>query len=114
MKSNRWQIFINTIFFVLGFGVIFSIVGVLLQSVLSNVAYTVQNWLGYIGGSIIIIFGMYLLGLIKIEFLEREHKLKVTKKFRYSYLTSMTFGCGGDFLSSVAVPSFPACFNISC
>ncbi len=92
MENNRWQIFINSVFFVLGFSIIFSLVGVLLQSVLSNVAYTVQNWLGYIGGAIIILFGLYLLGLIKIGFLEREHKLKVKRKFRYSYITSFLFG----------------------
>ena len=92
MEANRWQIFINSIFFVLGFSIIFSIVGVLLQSILSNVAYTVQNWLGYIGGTLIILFGLYLLGFIKIGFLEREHKLKVKSKFRYSYITSFLFG----------------------
>ena len=91
MENNRWQIFINSVFFVLGFSIVFSIVGVLLQSVLSNVAYTVQNWLGYIGGIIIILFGLYLLGLIKIGFLEREHKLKVKRKFKYSYITSFLF-----------------------
>jgi len=92
METNRWQIFTNSIFFVLGFSIIFSMVGVLLQSVLSNVAYNVQKWLGYIGGAMIILFGLYLLGLIKIGFLEREHKLKVKRKFRYSYITSFLFG----------------------
>ena len=90
--ENRWEIFINSVFFVLGFSSIFSLVGVLLQSVLSNVAYTVQNWLGYIGGTMIILFGLYLLGIIKIGFLEREHKLKVKRKFKYSYATSFLFG----------------------
>lgn len=92
MENNRFGIFINSVFFVLGFSIIFSIVGVLLQSILSNVAYTVQNWLGYIGGTMIILFGLYLLGLIKIGFLEREHKLKVKRRFRYSYITSFLFG----------------------
>jgi|SRR3989338_2386131 len=92
MHKNRWGIFINSVFFVLGFSIIFSLVGVMLQSILSNVAYTVQKWLGYIGGTLIILFGLYLLGLIKIGFLEREHKLKVKRKFRYSYATSFVFG----------------------
>ncbi len=108
--KNQWSIFINSVFFVLGFSVIFSLVGVLLQSVLSNVAYTVQNWLGYIGGAIIILFGLYLLGLIKINFLEREHKLKVKTRFKYSYATSFLFGaafavgwtpCVGAVLGSI-------------
>jgi len=92
METNRWDIFINSVFFVLGFSIIFSLVGVLLQSVLSNVAYNVQTWLGYIGGAMIILFGLYLLGLIKIGFLDREHKLKVKRKFKYSYATSFLFG----------------------
>ena len=90
--ARQWNIFINSVFFVLGFSVIFSLVGVLLQTVLLNVSFTVQQWLGYVGGAIIIIFGIYLLGLIKIPFLEEEHKLKVTKRFRFSYATSFVFG----------------------
>ena len=90
--AKRWTIFINSVFFVLGFSVIFSIVGVLLQSVLSNVSFVVTQWLGYIGGIVIIFFGIYLLGLIKIPFLEREHKLEVKRKFNHSYVTSFVFG----------------------
>ena len=33
-----------------------------------------------------------MLGLIKIPFLEQEHKLRVKRKFRYSYITSFVFG----------------------
>jgi len=92
MVKQRWSIFLNSVFFVLGFSVIFSLVGVLLQSVLSDVSFTVQKWLGYVGGVVIIFFGIYLLGLIRIPFLEQEHKLKVKKKFKYQYMTSFVFG----------------------
>lgn len=92
IAKKQWTIFINSVFFVLGFSIIFSLVGVLLQSVLSNVSYTVQKWLGYVGGTVIIFFGLYLIGLIKIPFLEQEHKLKVKRKFKYSYITSFVFG----------------------
>jgi len=91
-KERNWRIFLASVFFVLGFSVIFSLVGVLLQSVLSNVASTVQIWLGRIGGIIIILFGIYLLGLLNISFLQREHKLKVKRKFSSMYLTSFVFG----------------------
>ena len=90
--AKQWTIFLNSVFFVLGFSVVFSTIGVLLQSILANVSFTVQQWLGYIGGTIIIFFGIYLLGLIKIPFLEQEHKLRVKRKFRYSYITSFVFG----------------------
>src|SRR3989338_4588094 len=90
--ARQWSIFVNSVFFVLGFSIVFSLVGVLLQSVLLNVSYTVQQWLGYAGGAVIILFGIYLLGLIKIPFLEQEHKLRVKKRFRYAYATSFVFG----------------------
>lgn len=90
--AKQHTIFLNSVFFVLGFSVIFSLVGILLQGVLSDISFTVQQWLGYIGGTIIIFFGIYLLGLVKIPFLEQEHKLRVKKRFRYSYATSFVFG----------------------
>jgi len=90
--AKQWSIFLNSVFFVLGFSLIFSLVGVLLQSVLADISFTVQIWLGYFGGAIIIFFGIYLLGLVKIPFLEQEHKLQVKRRFRYSYITSFVFG----------------------
>ena len=92
MPTPRWSIFIHSIFFVLGFSLIFSLIGVLYQSILSNVAYLVQNWLSYIAGSIIIFFGMFVIGLINLPFLEREYHLSVQRKLKYGYLTSFVFG----------------------
>jgi len=83
---------LNSVFFVLGFSVIFALVGVLLQSVLLSVSYQTQIWLGRIGGVVIILFGIYLLGLIKPKFLMRDYKINVKRKFKSSYLTSFVFG----------------------
>lgn len=90
-SSARLRIFLNTVFFVLGFSVVFSLLGVLLNSVFSSISYDLRIWVSYIGGAIIILFGLYLVGLLKIGFLEREHKLK-SKKFSISYVTSFVFG----------------------
>lgn len=90
-RSGRMKIFINTVLFVLGFSVVFSVLGVLLNSVLADISYDVRIWLGRIGGVIIILFALYLLKLLKIPWLEREHKLK-PKKLKFSYLTSFLFG----------------------
>jgi len=91
-KSSRIKIFINSIFFVLGFSVIFALLGVLLNTVLEAVAYDAQIWLARIGGAIVIFFGLYLTGVIKLKFLERDHKIRITKKFNSRYLTSFLFG----------------------
>ncbi|RJQ21164.1 cytochrome C biogenesis protein [Candidatus Woesearchaeota archaeon] len=90
-QTSRWVLFWHSFLFVLGFSAVFSALGVLLNSFLSNVAYDVQIWLGRIAGVIIIFFGFYLLGLIKPKFLETEHKLKV-KRFKSKSVTSFVFG----------------------
>ncbi|MBI2652748.1 sulfite exporter TauE/SafE family protein [Candidatus Woesearchaeota archaeon] len=91
-QGARLKVFLNSVAFVLGFSVIFALLGVLLNTVLERVSYNVQTWLSRIGGIIIILFALYILGLIKISFLEREHKFAVKKKFSITYVTSFVFG----------------------
>lgn len=90
--SNRKEIFVSSVFFVLGFSVVFAALGVLLNTLLSNVAYGAQIWLSRVGGTIIIIFGLYLVGLLSIPWLDRGHTLKVSAKKHSRYMTSFLFG----------------------
>ncbi len=91
-SSHRKDIFLNSAFFVLGFSVIFAALGVLLNTVLEAAAYDVQLWLARLGGALIIFFGLYLAGLVRMEFLEREYKFRLAHTFKSRYLTSFTFG----------------------
>lgn len=91
-NSRRKDIFLNSAFFVLGFSLVFATLGVLLNTILEAVAYDVQQWLARIGGAIIIFFGLYLTGLVKLWFLERDYKFRVNIKFKSKYLTSLLFG----------------------
>jgi len=90
--EHRREIFLNSLFFVLGFSAVFAVLGVLLNSVLEAFAYGIETWLARIGGGLIILFGLYLTGLVRIPFLEREYKFSVTRKFNSRYLTSFVFG----------------------
>lgn len=90
-KKARVTIFINSVFFVVGFASVFTILGIILNTVLASIAYDVRIWLSWIGGAVIVLFGIYLLGLVKIGFLEKEHKLK-PRKLKWSYPTSFVFG----------------------
>ena len=107
--AGRAALFYYSLLFVLGFSTVFSLLGALLNSVLSNVAYEAQIWLGRIAGVIIILFGFHMLGLIKPAFLSQEHKFKV-KRFKSKSLTSFVFGaafaagwtpCVGAVLGSI-------------
>lgn len=91
-SSRRLEIFLNSLFFVLGFSVVFATLGVLLNTLLEAIAYDIQTWLSRIGGALVIFFGLFLTGLIKIPFLEAEHKINVNYKFSSRYLTSFVFG----------------------
>src|SRR3989344_3972983 len=91
-EAKRREIFINSIFFVSGFSIVFALLGVLLNTLLENIAYDVQIWLSRLGGVMIIFFGLYLVGLIKVPFLEREYKFGVKTRFKSRYATSFLFG----------------------
>ena len=91
-QPSRGTIFLNSLFFVIGFSVVFALLGVLLNSALAHAAYSVQEWLSWIGGALIIFFGLYLMGFFHIPFLEFDHKMRMGVSFRSRYLTSFAFG----------------------
>ncbi len=90
--AKRGTIFLQSILFVLGFSLVFALLGVLLNTVLAHVAYAAQTWLARAGGIIIIFFGLYLTGLIKVPFLERDYKFRPGAKFGSRSTTSFLFG----------------------
>jgi cytochrome c-type biogenesis protein len=105
----RTKTFLNALFFVLGFSLIFSFLGLLLNEAFTGISYDLRSLVSRIGGLLIIAFGLFVLGVLKLQFLEKEYKLPV-KKTRYSYLTSFLFGasfaagwspCVGAILGSI-------------
>ncbi len=110
-ENARWKLFANSAAYVLGFAVVFSLLGVLLNTVLAGVSGAVQAWLSRIGGAVIILFGLFLLGLVPLSFLEREHAFN-PRKGKNAYVTSFVFGaafavgwtpCVGAVLGSILV-----------
>ena len=90
-QKNRINIIINTIFFVLGFSIVFSTLGVIINSVLSTSVNQFTNNLNLIAGIIIILFGMFLILSTKINSLNKEKKFHL-KNFKSSYPMSFVFG----------------------
>jgi cytochrome c-type biogenesis protein len=91
-KSTRLNIFLNTIYFVLGFSLVFAIIGVLLNSFLANVGTGFQTAFQSIGGAVIIAFGAYLILSMKLRALNFEKTLRNLPRFKTTYLTSFVFG----------------------
>jgi cytochrome c-type biogenesis protein len=90
-KINKINIIINTIFFVLGFSVIFSTLGVLINSVISENVNQFTDSLNIIAGIIIIIFGLFSILSVRINSLNKEKKFHI-KNFKSSYPISFVFG----------------------
>ena len=90
-QINKINIIVNTIFFVLGFSIVFSTLGVLINSVLSENINQFSNSLNIIAGIIIITFGIFLILSVKINSLNRERKFHI-KNFKSSYPMSFVFG----------------------
>jgi cytochrome c-type biogenesis protein len=109
LLSNRLNVLLNTIFFVLGFSVVFSVFGVVLNSVLASSATNLTASFNQIGGIIIIGFGGFLLLSTKIAKMNVERKF-FPKGGKASYPLSFVFGlafatswtpCIGPILGSI-------------
>jgi len=91
-KSTRLNIFLNTVYFVLGFSLVFAVLGVVLNSVLVNVGIGFQGILSSVGGVVIIAFGLYLILSTKLRQLNFEKRMTTLPRFKTSYITSFVFG----------------------
>ena len=109
LATNRLNILLNTIFFVLGFSIVFSIFGVILNSILSNNTSSLITSFNQIGGIIIIGFGIFMILTNKIVRLNFEKKI-LPKGGKASYPLSFVFGlafatgwtpCIGPILGSI-------------
>jgi cytochrome c-type biogenesis protein len=78
VKKTKREIIINTIFFIVGFTIIFVALGASL-GFLSTFIRDATIWLQRIGGALIILFGLVTLNIIKIPWLQAEHKLEVKR-----------------------------------
>ena len=94
LTRTRLNIFLNTVYFVLGFSLIFAVLGVILNSVLSVYGAGFQHYLTSVGGIVIIGFGAYLILTTRIRSLNFEKKMTLGRipRFKTSYITSFVFG----------------------
>jgi len=91
-KKRDWGVFIGSIFFVAGFSLVFALIGVLLETIFSGFQFAAQLWINRIAGTIIIILGIFLTGLIPLpRFMLKERRFNA-KIFKSKYLTALFMG----------------------
>jgi cytochrome c-type biogenesis protein len=107
--SERLYLFLNSIFFVLGFSVVFIILGST-ATIIGRALQDYSSIIARIGGVILIIFGLQYTGLFRIRFLNLEKRFNMPSSLKTGYLGSFTIGvifsfgwvpCVGMILSGI-------------
>lgn len=75
-RSFRGALIRNGIFFVVGFTIVFVAFGSL-AGLLGGALTPYQEWLTRIGGVLIIVFGLFMLGILDIPLLKRTRQIKL-------------------------------------
>ena len=96
MTGRRRLAMVHSLLFVIGFSLVFILLGAS-ATALGRALNYYQEWVTRIGGVLIIFFGLYLLGVIRLGFMDQEQRLHLDRK-PLGYLGSvgvgMAFGAG--------------------
>lgn len=108
-EEHRKDVFISSLLFVLGFGIVFSILGLLLTTVLEAIAFDVNLWVSRVAGVLIILFGLSLTGLVRIPIgkagLASKYGQKIKSKKLKSFVFGMAFAAGWTSCASPVLGS---------
>jgi cytochrome c-type biogenesis protein len=109
-KRIQFLTITNSLVFIAGFSTIFIALGAS-SSVVGRFLFQYQNWIRTIGGVLVIFFGLFVSGIIKLDFLTRERKFHLVGKpagYIGTFFVGMTFAaawtpCIGPILGTILV-----------
>ncbi len=90
-ESNRWLTFSHGVAFVVGFSIVFVLLGIA-TSALGSLLYDLRGWLTKIGGIVVIIFGLHMTHIIRIKFLEYDLRPQSQPDRQRGYISSALMG----------------------
>ncbi|MGA2490932.1 MAG: cytochrome c biogenesis protein CcdA, partial [Anaerolineales bacterium] len=70
-SQNRWVTFTHGLAFVVGFSLVFILFNII-AAALGGLLLGLRTWLAKIGGVIVVIFGLHMIGVFRIPFLEYD------------------------------------------
>jgi cytochrome c-type biogenesis protein len=99
---------VHSLLFVLGFSLIFLALGAS-ATLLGRLLVAYRAWISRIGGVLVLVFGLYVLGLFNLGALSRERRVHITDKplgYLGTVIVGVAFGAGwtpciGPILSSI-------------
>jgi cytochrome c-type biogenesis protein len=89
--NNRWVTFSHGLAFVLGFSFVFIVLGVAVAAA-GHILYDLRFWLAKIGGIVVVIFGLHMIGVFRIPFLEYDVRVHALPDRKWGYLSSALMG----------------------
>ena len=90
-ESNRFVTFTHGIAFVLGFSLVFITLGVA-TSAFGRLLFDLRFILAKVGGIVVIIFGLHMIGVFRIPFLEYDTRVQTMPDRKWGYLSSALMG----------------------
>jgi len=108
LQVRRGAALVHALWFVAGFSLIFVALGAS-ASAFGAALLASQHWIARIGGVLVILFGLYLLGVLRPAFLMRERRVQLARKplgYLGSSLAGVAFGaawtpCIGPILGAI-------------
>lgn len=96
VQRSRRIALVHALLFILGFTLIFMALGAG-ATVLGRVLLSQRMWIARFGGALIIVFGLYLLGVLNLGVLARDTRVHLTNKpvgYLGTVLVGIAFGAG--------------------
>jgi cytochrome c-type biogenesis protein len=89
--NNRFVTFTHGVAFVLGFSLVFITLGVA-TSAFGRLLFDLRFVLAKVGGIVVIIFGLHMIGIFRIPFLEYDTRVQKLPDRKWGYLSSLLMG----------------------
>jgi cytochrome c-type biogenesis protein len=89
--GNRWITFTHGLAFVLGFSIVFILLGVA-TSAFGSLLFDLRYILAKVGGIVVIIFGLHMIGVFRIPLLEYDTRVQELPDPKWGYLSSALLG----------------------
>jgi cytochrome c-type biogenesis protein len=108
VQKARRAALVHSLLFILGFTVIFVALGAT-ATVLGQLVHYQRDWISRLGGVLIIVFGLYMLGVFNVSLFSQERRVHIANKpvgYLGTLLVGIAFGAGwtpciGPILGSI-------------